>query len=147
MQTCTSFCKTSFLKNGKVLKNMDRLGKKRPFAKVQNPGAPPLPAAVVCLVCMCACAWQPFVRPFLTCARTKELPPPCAGSSDGWLGWSLSRTGKTDYYYIFLPSNGHHDQKRGATELLLLLNARFSVLLRLNSSNDLDSEFCQGPDR
>ena len=31
---------------------MDRLGKKRPFAKVQNPNAPPLPAAAaaVCVV-------------------------------------------------------------------------------------------------
>ena len=51
---CASFCKTSFFENGKVLKNIDCLGENRPFAKVQNPNAPPLPAAAaaaaVCVV-------------------------------------------------------------------------------------------------
>ena len=124
-----SFVKQVFLKIGKVLKNIDCLGENRPFAKVQNPNAAPPPCCCCCcccmrrrgaLSCMCACAWRPFVRPFLTCARI-------ASPLRGIIGWLLARLEfeqdrQGPILLLFLPSNGHHDQKRG--ELLLLLNAR-----------------------
>ena len=48
---------------------MDRLGKKRPFAKVQNPNAPPLPAAAAAAAAVCVVG----VRFVHVCVRMAAL--------------------------------------------------------------------------